>query len=100
MAPALQRSVRPSTIKAKSLSRHSEEGSIFMVRRFVIVSAAVLAVAGCSTLTEGTTQDIAITTTPPDATCNLTRDGQLIGTVGRTPGTVTVDRSTSDIIVT
>ena len=71
-----------------------------MVRRFVIVSAAALAVAGCSTITEGTTQDITVSTTPPNASCTLTRDGQAIGTIGHTPGTVTVDRSTSDIIIT
>ncbi len=71
-----------------------------MVRRFVIVSAAALAVAGCSTITEGTTQDISVTTTPTNASCTLTRDGQAIGNISHTPGTVTVDRSTSNIIVT
>jgi len=100
LAPALQIREQPITMPAKSLSRHSEEGSIFMVRRFVIVSAAALAVAGCSTITEGTTQDIAVTTTPPGASCTLTRDGAPLATIGFTPGTVTVDRSSSDIIVT
>ncbi len=71
-----------------------------MVRRFVIVSAAALAVAGCSTITEGTTQDIAVTTTPPGANCTFTRDGQPIANINHSPGTVTVDRSTSDIIIT
>ena len=100
MAAGLQMSVQPTTMTVKSLSRHSEEGSIFMVRRFVIVSAAALAVAGCSTITEGTTQDIAVTTTPSGASCTLTRGGVPLATIDHTPGTVTVDRSTSDIIVT
>jgi hypothetical protein len=70
-----------------------------MVRNLVIASAA-LAASGCSTLTEGTSQTIAVTTTPPGALCTLTRDGQAIATIGPTPGTATVDRSTREILVT
>jgi hypothetical protein len=71
-----------------------------MIRRLMIVAVAALAPAGCSTLTEGTTQNITVTTTPPGALCTLTRDGQAIATISQTPGTVTVDRSTSNILVT
>jgi len=71
-----------------------------MIRRLVIVSVVALAAAGCSTLTEGTTQNITVTTTPPGALCTLTRDGQAIATISQTPGAVTVDRSTSNILVT
>jgi membrane-associated protease RseP (regulator of RpoE activity) len=76
------------------------KGSIFMVRNLVIASVAALAASGCSTLTEGTSQTIAVTTTPPGALCMLTRDGQPIATIGPTPGTATVDRSTREILVT
>jgi hypothetical protein len=59
-----------------------------------------LAVSGCSTLTEGTSQTIAVTTSPPGAVCVLVRDGQTIATIGPTPGTATVDRSTREVLIT
>jgi hypothetical protein len=49
------------------------------------------------TLTDGTTQSIAVATTPGGAICSFTRDGQTIGTIDRTPGQVTVDRGSGDI---
>jgi PDZ domain len=76
------------------------KGSIFMVRNLVIASVAALVTSGCSTLTEGTSQTIAVTTMPPGALCTLTRDGQTIATIGPTPGTATVDRSMRDILIT
>ncbi|MGB8841258.1 MAG: hypothetical protein WCC64_09295, partial [Aliidongia sp.] len=71
-----------------------------MVRRLILASVAALAASGCSTLTEGTSQTIAVTTTPPGAVCTLTRDGQAIATIGPTPGTATVDRSTQEVLIT
>jgi hypothetical protein len=59
-----------------------------------------MAVAGCSTLTEGTSQEITVTTNPSGATCTLTRDGHPIATIERTPDKVSVERSRSDILIT
>lgn len=87
---------QPLYDKDKFVLSIPRKGCNFMVRRLLIVSIAA-ATAGCSTLTEGTTQDIAVTSTPSGATCTFTRDGQTIGTVSRTPGRLTVDRSSSDI---
>lgn len=67
-----------------------------MVKHFMILSIAALA-AGCSTLTDGTTQSIAVTTTPGGAICSFMRDGQTVGTIDRTPGQITVDRGSGDI---
>jgi membrane-associated protease RseP (regulator of RpoE activity) len=71
-----------------------------MVKRLAIISAAAFAVAACSTLTEGTTEQITVTTDPPGATCKLTRDGAVIATVGPTPAGVNVERSAADILIT
>jgi PDZ domain len=68
-----------------------------MVRRVLLLCSVAMLVAGCSTLTEGTSQSIAVETTPRGATCSLTRDGQLVATVDETPGTAVVPRGQDDI---
>ncbi len=57
----------------------------------LVLSAIVL--NGCATITTGETQSITIDTLPPGATCTLTRDGQTLGVVESTPGSITVDKS-------
>lgn len=74
-----------------------------MKRSILAVFATALAasnLAACGTITQGTTQDIAITTTPPGAHCDLTRKGRLVATVDKTPNTVTVDKTKNDIHMT
>ena len=56
--------------------------------------------AACGTITQGTSQDIAVTSTPEGAHCDFTRKGQLIGAIDRTPGSVTVDKTKHDIMLT
>ena len=55
--------------------------------------------AGCSSIVEGRSQDISVDTTPSGASCSLIRDGQTIGTVKTTPGTVTIRKTKDDITV-
>ena len=57
------------------------------------------AASGCASIVEGTDQSVTIQTTPSGASCELKRDGQVIGVVNPTPGTVTVDKSKDDIAV-
>ena len=67
------------------------------------LSAAILAAfmfAGCSSITQGTTQNITVNTNPTQATCTLERKGIKIGTVHSTPGTVNVSKTKHDITVT
>lgn len=52
---------------------------------------------GCATITEGSSQTITIDTTPPGVHCNVDRDGEHIGTIAATPGTVQVERSKKDL---
>lgn len=58
------------------------------------------ALAACGTITQGTSQDIAVTSTPEGAHCDFTRKGRLLGTIDRTPGTLTVDKTKHDIMLT
>ena len=57
------------------------------------------AASGCASIVEGTDQSVTVQTTPSGASCELKRDGQVIGVVNPTPGTVTVDKSKDDIAV-
>ena len=56
------------------------------------------AVAGCASVTSGTTQVIAVNSDPVGADCTLTREGQSLGTV-KTPGPVTIKRDSRPVHV-
>lgn len=67
------------------------------------VSAAVFAsfcLSGCGTITQGTSQNITITSTPPGGHCDLNRKGEHVATLDKTPGTVKVDKTKNDIMLT
>src|ERR1043166_7492610 len=66
------------------------------------IAAALSAVclSGCGTITQGTSQNIAITTSPPGAHCEMTRKGEHVATLDKTPGTVKVDKTKNDILLT
>lgn len=67
----------------------------------VLAAAGMACLGGCGTITQGTHQDIAISTTPPGATCDLMRtDGFNAGSVEHTPGSVHVRKSKFDITMT
>lgn len=72
------------------------------VGRFIITCCwlgLAAAGSGCASIVEGTDQSVTVQTTPSGASCELKRDGQVIGVVNPTPGTVTVDKSKDDISV-
>jgi hypothetical protein len=54
--------------------------------------------AGCASISHGTTQQIAVTTEPPGATCTLSRQGLSIATVAQTPGIALIQRDKRDIL--
>ena len=56
--------------------------------------------AGCASISHGTTQQIALTTEPPGATCTLSRQGLSIATVAETPAVALVQRDKRDILAT
>lgn len=64
------------------------------------VVAAGLGLCGCATVVKGSTQDVAIDTTPPGASCELTREGVKLGVVDSTPGKFQVSRSSKALTVT
>ena len=60
------------------------------MRAFMVLAALVL-LSGCSTIIEGTTQELVINTAPEGANCAIEREGQVVGRVNPTPGGLTVN---------
>lgn len=63
----------------------------------LLILAVLLCIPGCSSIIEGTSQEILINTTPEKAKCVLKREGVAIATVDQTPGAATVKKSKEDI---
>lgn len=67
--------------------------------RFLALGLLGLSVGGCSSIVNGTTQDITVNTNPPGADCVLEREGAEIANVQNTPSTVNVSKTKHDITV-
>ncbi len=61
---------------------------------------SVLFVSACSSIVEGTSQEIVVNTTPEGASCVFEREGQTIGRVDPTPGALTVKKTKHDMTIT
>ncbi len=65
-----------------------------------IVAASLLATAsGCSTITKGSSQSLTVNTAPPGANCTVSREGMVLGIIGRTPGTLQIEKDKDTITV-
>ena len=69
-----------------------------MPRAFLVIP--LLALAGCATILTGTSEKIAISTSPAGAQCSLMREGVNVGEVISTPATVKVSRDHHAITIT
>jgi hypothetical protein len=72
-----------------------------MKKRFasILLVCASTALAGCSSIIEGRSQEIVININPPGATCTLVRNDMPIGTVSPTPSAVLIEKTKYDIII-
>jgi len=71
----------------------------FTVGTATAVALAASCLAGGGTITQGTSLNITITSTPSGAHCDLTRKGEHVATLDKTPGTVKVDKTKNDIML-
>jgi len=62
-----------------------------------IIGVGVL--AGCSSIIEGTSQEITVNTTPAGANCSLERQGISIARIDPTPGAATIKKTKYDITI-
>lgn len=63
----------------------------------LIALVGFIALPGCATITEGSSQTIQIDTDPTGAQCELTRNGQLVTRIPATPSTVSVYKESGDL---
>lgn len=54
---------------------------------------------GCATIADGRHQAISVNTTPPDALCTFMRNGETLGSIDPTPGTLLVEKTKYDILI-
>jgi hypothetical protein len=55
---------------------------------------------GCATVTTGMDQTLTVETTPPGAVCTLKRDGETIGAVNPTPGSLEIQKDKDEVLIT
>ncbi len=55
--------------------------------------------SACSSIIEGTSQEITVNTNPPGADCSLNRQGISIARVNPTPGAATIKKTKYDITI-
>jgi hypothetical protein len=63
----------------------------------VAVAFAASCVSGCSSVIEGTSQEILVNTNPVGANCEFVREGNVIARVTQTPGGATIKKTKHDI---
>jgi hypothetical protein len=69
------------------------------MRYGALVAAALLPAAGCSSIIEGTSQEIQVNTFPAGASCTFLRKGQPTATISPTPGSALVKKTKDKITI-
>ena len=69
-----------------------------MLLRLSALSLLLVSTA-CASITTGTTQAVSVQTEPPGATCVVSRNGETLGIVNPTPGSLTVSKSSQAMMV-
>lgn len=64
-----------------------------------MAAALVAALPACSSIVEGTSQEILVNTTPRGADCSLNREGVRIASINPTPGSATIRKTKHDILI-
>ena len=68
------------------------------MRRILVIASLAAALSGCASIVEGTTQSLAIATSPPGADCVGTRQGERLFAV-RSGDQVIVSKSRHPIVI-
>jgi hypothetical protein len=69
------------------------------MKKFAALALAALLPA-CATVVEGTSDTVTLSTNPAGATCTVDRNGERIGAVPTTPGSIRLSKSRHDLNVT
>jgi hypothetical protein len=68
------------------------------MKKLLLVCLPLMASA-CSTIIEGSSQEIMVNTSPAGANCSLEREGLSIARIDPTPGAVTIKKTKHDITI-
>jgi hypothetical protein len=66
---------------------------------YAVAAAIAMLCGGCSTIIEGTSQELYVNTNPAGASCKFMREGRQIATITPTPGAAFVQKTKYDITV-
>ncbi|MFY8095703.1 MAG: hypothetical protein ACOVN0_19660 [Niveispirillum sp.] len=69
------------------------------MKKIILPLAAVALLSACSTISDGTTQEIVVNTNPEGANCALMREGVAVARVNPTPGAATIQKTKHDITI-
>lgn len=72
------------------------------MKAFLRVTLTIYVIAfssGCASILAGKTQNLTISTNPPGANCQLTRQGEIVGSISPSPGAIMVNKTKHDISV-
>ena len=70
------------------------------MKRTIMTISAILTLSACSTITDGTTQEINVKTTPAGAACTLARNNEVIYRFSSSPHRVIVSKSKHPVLIT
>ena len=69
------------------------------MKNMLIAAAALVSLSACSSIVDGTSQEIMVNTNPPGADCALEREGAVIARVNPTPAATTIKKTKHNITI-
>jgi hypothetical protein len=84
-------------LTADPSTQYNQQGLVPMKKLSLL---ALLAVTSCASIIEGRSQQITINTNPPEADCKLERQGTPLGHVNPTPGSILIEKTKYDLLIT
>lgn len=69
------------------------------MKRLYPIAFLLPILSACAVIMDGTDQQITVATTPPGASCDLTKNGMTIGQIPSTPGSALIEKTKYDIWV-
>jgi hypothetical protein len=67
--------------------------------RPLLLIVPLVALSGCASIIEGSTQEITVNTTPAGAKCAMMRNGQHIAEVASSPGSAVIKKTGADVTI-
>lgn len=67
--------------------------------RFALLTVLAVSVSACSSITQGTTQEILVNTNPNGADCTFEREGIKIATLSGTPASANISKTKHDVTI-